>query len=330
MTPEMYTEENTKELFGMIEALKGVTQRPDWHPEGDALQHTLQVFYLAVKETDDIDLLWACLLHDLGKAINCLKHTFHSVIMIDGLVSPKTLAIVKEHMRIKKYLDGKMKRPFKCEELVSNPYFKELVMISRYDSLGRNPNVNKLYSKQEILNILNKKILKHFPKGWNEPTHKIELKKEEMIVMVGNIGSGKSTEAKTYQKAGYIVIARDQLRYAIGGGVYTFNPDYEYTIRKLEIKMLHEFLKLGCKVVIDEVGVSKAFRKEYLKIAKEYNYKIRAIEMLRLSKKESVDRRMQDPHQCPDRTVWDGVWDKFDNVYVSPTVAEGFDEVIKL
>lgn len=330
MKIKFYTEENTKELFGLIEALKGVKQDPKWHLEGDALQHTLQVFYIAIKETNDVDLLWACLLHDVGKAITSKKHDFHSTIMIQHLASPKTIAIVKEHMRIKKYLEGQMKRPFKCEQIVNNPYFKELIMISRYDNLGRNPNVKKTYNKQEILDILNQKVPKHFSQGWTAQKYKKTRKKEDIVVMAGNIGAGKSTYVKKLQKEGYVVVARDQIRYAIGGGVYIFNPKYEPIIRKLEIKMLHEFLKLEVKVVIDGVGVSKAMRREYIKIAKEYNYKIKAIEMPRLSKKESVNRRMQDPHQCSDRTVWEGVWDNFDKQYQSPTKKEGFDEVIRL
>ena len=154
MLNKPYTEENTKELFALIEALDGVEQREKYHPEGDALQHTLQVFYLAIQETSDIDLIWACLLHDVGKAIEGKMHEFHSVRMIENLVTYKTLQIVKEHMRIKKYLEGKMKRPYKCEEMVNHPYFKELIMISRYDNLGRNPNVKSEYNKQEILSTI--------------------------------------------------------------------------------------------------------------------------------------------------------------------------------
>ena len=57
---------------------------------------------------------------------------------------------------------------------------------------------------------------------------------KNLIILVGNIGSGKSTYAKKYQKKGYIVIARDQLRYAIGGGEYIFNTKYEPLIWKTE------------------------------------------------------------------------------------------------
>ncbi len=51
---------------------------------------------------------------------------------------------------------------------------------------------------------------------------------------------------------------------------------------------------------------------------------------MRNLKKESVDRRMQNPHDFPIRTIWEGVWDKMDRQYKSPTVEEGFDKVTKL
>jgi putative nucleotidyltransferase with HDIG domain len=51
-----------------VYALADVPQPPDYHPEGDALTHTL----LAVRQlppTPDRRLAWATLLHDVGKAL---------------------------------------------------------------------------------------------------------------------------------------------------------------------------------------------------------------------------------------------------------------------
>jgi dephospho-CoA kinase len=36
--------------------------------------------------------------------------------------------------------------------------------------------------------------------------------KKEIILLIGNIASGKSTIAKQYAKKGYVVISRDSLR----------------------------------------------------------------------------------------------------------------------
>lgn len=56
-------------LFPELAALKGVPQRADYHPEGDAWVHTLMVLDAAAARTDDIAVRFAALLHDLGKAL---------------------------------------------------------------------------------------------------------------------------------------------------------------------------------------------------------------------------------------------------------------------
>jgi len=50
--------------------------------------------------------------------------------------------------------------------------------------------------------------------------------------------------------------------------------------------------------------------------------------MPRLTKKDSVDRRMQNPHGQPNRKIWNKVWDRFDTMYEMPTLKEGFDSII--
>jgi len=149
-----------------------------------------------------------------------------------------------------------------------------------------------------------------------------------IIVLVGNIGSGKSTLVKQYQEQGYIVIARDMLRYAIGGGEYVFNPEYEPIIWNTELSLLDDFLNKGVNIIVDEVGLSKAMRRRYIDIAEIYDYNITCIQLRKLSKEESVNRRMINPHGTNDRKVWGDVWEKFNKQYEEPSLDEGFDEII--
>ena len=156
------------------------------------------------------------------------------------------------------------------------------------------------------------------------------MAKKELIILVGNIGCGKSTIARNYIDKGYIAIARDYIRYAIGEGKYIFNADYESIIWKTEQYMLRNFINLNVNIVVDEVGVSKQMRKNYIKLGKENNYNIIAVVLPRLSMEKAVNRRMNDPHGCFDKEVWQGVWRKFDNKYQEPTYEEGFGVIIKL
>ncbi len=62
------------DLLELLLALDGVRQDPRYHPEGDALYHSLQAFTFARRETDDRVLWAAALFHDVGKAITSPDH----------------------------------------------------------------------------------------------------------------------------------------------------------------------------------------------------------------------------------------------------------------
>jgi predicted kinase len=149
----------------------------------------------------------------------------------------------------------------------------------------------------------------------------------EIIVIVGNIGSGKSTYAKKLAKEGYIVVARDALRYMIGGGDYIFDKELEPIVWQGEWEILFNLMQRGINIVVDEVGVSSFMRERYLELADIFDYKISAHIMPEITKEEAVNRRMNNPHGQPDKELWIKVWDMFNSVYEEPTEEEGFDEI---
>jgi tRNA nucleotidyltransferase (CCA-adding enzyme) len=62
------------ELFPELAATIGVEQEPDWHPEGDVFEHTMQSIDAAAQLTFDSNheklmALYGVLCHDLGKAV---------------------------------------------------------------------------------------------------------------------------------------------------------------------------------------------------------------------------------------------------------------------
>lgn len=158
----------------------------------------------------------------------------------------------------------------------------------------------------------------------------MSTKSKNLIILIGNIGSGKSTYTKKYQKKGYVVIARDQLRYAIGGGQYVYKRKYESIIWEADFYMFANFLDMGVDIVLDEININKKMRMQYIVYAKEKGYKITAIEMPKFSKTESVARRMTNPHGQPNKKLWNSVWSKFDKMYEKPTKQEGIHKIIKV
>ncbi len=153
-------------LFDLLEKCKGVEQMDEHHPEGDVFVHSLQVLKWAFKESIDTDLILAAMLHDIGKVENSLGHDKIAVEMLTGLVSVKTLWLIENHMRIWYLILGEMKRWKKVQDLVHHPWLPEMILLARWDKMGRNPNIRNInYDKQNIMDRLNKCAEMHFEKG---------------------------------------------------------------------------------------------------------------------------------------------------------------------
>jgi len=155
----------------------------------------------------------------------------------------------------------------------------------------------------------------------------------EVVMLIGNIGTGKSTTARDLQEKNkdYIIISADGMRYSIGGGNYLFNPKYESMIWRIVGFALNGFMELGINIILDATNLSLYSRKKNFDIIKKYNnYKVIGFVMPDLDMAVAVNRRMQNPHDNPDRNVWEGVWKRFNLMYEKPTKAEGFNEIIFL
>jgi poly(A) polymerase len=120
-----------------------------WHAEGTPWVHTLLVLDAVRKQSRDIDVLWAALLHDMGKGV-CQK-------MVDGRLSnsghaekgaemavelltrlksssrqiEKVEFLVANHMRIK--LADEMKKS-KVRRLRASEFYADLLLLSTVDS----------------------------------------------------------------------------------------------------------------------------------------------------------------------------------------------------
>lgn len=160
------------------------------------------------------------------------------------------------------------------------------------------------------------------------------MKRPLFIMLVGNIGSGKSTLCKNLAKSNFIIISRDALRYMIGAGSYRFDPKIEKYICEGHDSLLYSFLSAypdELDVVVDEVNVQSERRYDLVDMVNAIGgYTKVAIVLPKLTKKAAVDRRMKKEHGKFGRKVWEGVWERFDKAYSDPNKDEGFNEVIFL
>jgi predicted nucleotidyltransferase len=119
--------------------LEGVEENPRYHPESDALYHSLQVFDLARDRIAyDEDFLLAALLHDVGKAIDAADHVAAGLDALQGYVSLRTHWLIASHMQGHALYDGTLGARAR-RRLQKNESFDELVILCECDRLGRTP-----------------------------------------------------------------------------------------------------------------------------------------------------------------------------------------------
>lgn len=79
--------------FTEIDALRGVPQPEQYHPEGDAFEHTMQVLTAAAVMSRSPEVLFGALVHDLGKALTPAEDLpFHPGHDGRGVEAVKTLS----------------------------------------------------------------------------------------------------------------------------------------------------------------------------------------------------------------------------------------------
>lgn len=134
-------------LLPALQNLESVEQSPRYHPEGDALYHSLQVFELAYSATDDPELWAAALFHDIGKAIDGPRHDEVGAAMLNGLFSERVVWLVAHHLDLLKHPTKTRKR------LRGTSRLQDLEKLRRWDIGGRRTDVDVI-APEEALDIV--------------------------------------------------------------------------------------------------------------------------------------------------------------------------------
>jgi predicted HD phosphohydrolase len=124
-----------------LEPLESVKQNPVYHPEGDALYHSLQVFALAqAARPYDEEFLLAALLHDVGKAIDPKEHVAAALVALQGTITERTAWLIEHHMDLLVRPGRPLKERVK-RTLEASPYYDDLVLLRDVDEGGRVPGM---------------------------------------------------------------------------------------------------------------------------------------------------------------------------------------------
>lgn len=140
---ELAAAEEQVDRFCVYEALllplENVKQDPRYHPEGDALYHSLQVFDHAQDDRAyDEEFLCAALLHDVGKAIDPYDHVGAGLEALDGFITERTGWLIEHHMLCHDLRDGRLgSRAHR--RLRQSEYYEDLILLGDCDAAGRQP-----------------------------------------------------------------------------------------------------------------------------------------------------------------------------------------------
>lgn len=139
-------------LHSLLEDLSGVEQSPRYHPEGDALYHSLQVFQCALAECSNPQLWAAALFHDVGKAIHYAAHAAKGADELEGLLHPSICWLVRHHLDLLTHPKRTRAR------LKGSKALQQLEQLRRWDLQGRKTDIEVMEVTQ-ALDIL----LPYFP-----------------------------------------------------------------------------------------------------------------------------------------------------------------------
>ena len=117
--------------------LASVKQSKKYHPEGDALYHSLQVYDLACDELPyDEEFQLAALLHDVGKAIDSQNHVEAGLEALEGFITDRTGWLIRHHMDAHAIRDGTIGARAR-RRLTANENYDDLMLLEECDHAGR-------------------------------------------------------------------------------------------------------------------------------------------------------------------------------------------------
>lgn len=160
-----------KVLFPELDALYGVPQRPEYHPEIDCGIHTMMSLQQACKANYSLEVRFAVLMHDLGKALTPVDELPRHIMHEERGIAPVTevcdrlkvpthtkqlaIAVCKEHLKCHQALTlkpGTLWRLLQRLDVLRRPERVEAyVQACECDSRGRLGLENREYPQAQYV-----------------------------------------------------------------------------------------------------------------------------------------------------------------------------------
>jgi predicted kinase len=149
----------------------------------------------------------------------------------------------------------------------------------------------------------------------------------ELVLTVGNIGSGKSLLAAKFGKMNHVVVSMDSIQQMISGGIYgAYDVAKKPVYQAVEESTIESALQCGLSVFVDRTNMNRKSRKRFINLAKKYTDKIICYDFGG-GDASCLERRLKNPHGVPAKK-WNGVFEFMRNSWEKPTIEEGFSNII--
>jgi hypothetical protein len=125
------------QIADLVRVLATVRQDPLKHPEGDALDHALQVFDRVYEERPfDEELLTAALVHEVGRAIDRANQVAAGLEALGDLVTPRTRWLVESLETAHAHADNTLGLRAR-HRLEAHPDFLDVLLLAEADRRSR-------------------------------------------------------------------------------------------------------------------------------------------------------------------------------------------------
>lgn len=150
----------------------------------------------------------------------------------------------------------------------------------------------------------------------------------KIILMVGNVGSGKSTYARRLaEDKNTIIVNMDDIQAMLHGRYNAYDPNLKPLYYAMEECVLYNAKLRDCDVVVDRTSMDRKTRARFVELARKLGVEIEAHVMAETNKDILVCRRMNSDSRGISQDKWRDVIDRLEASYEEPTPSEGFKTI---
>lgn len=150
----------------------------------------------------------------------------------------------------------------------------------------------------------------------------------KLVVLIGNVASGKSTYCKQAAAHGSIIVNDDSITNAVHAGLYTqYDKSLKPLYKSVENTIIQLGLALGRNVIIDRPNIRRASRRRYIGLAHSLDAIVELVMFPREIPEIHAQRRANHDARGYNYDYWLKAAQVFDTKFEPPTADEGYDEI---